>query len=832
MALPITITGITRSTGHNPPVKSSAGNFYIVERASAGDLAVFKATDPTVSWTQQDSADRPSGPTIFIISSVQDGDILHIATSVGSSGYEYHTFNMATDQWVVTNQLIEDPTNRETHEWISIAVRSDGDIVVVYAGDTDQVMGGKKERVDVNVRTGGTWGGPVVLDAADDIHYGNPNCVKASGTDDIHIIFQQTTNTDDPPTAWENTHLRTIDPSNVLSTVVTNTEDTVAAINGIQNAVTWDDAGTERIRAVTADGTAGHVQRFKDDASNDITTDAAKIEYASSSHTPTVSSLVNNGTAIITMAIDPADDSLHVLWSNDDDTQDIWYSTSTDKGATWATEAEELNGVAIEKSISANIYIRGSDTVLAYVYGESSSTKYNEKVLTAGALDIAPTGIASTESFGTAVVTTGAVDISPTGIASAENIPNPLISIDITPTGIASAENVPSPVITTGATDISPTGIVSAEAFGTAVITTGAVDISPTSIASTETFGTAALTIDITPTGIASAEAFGTAVITTGAVDIIPTGIASTESFGAAVITTGVVDISPTSIASAEAFGAAVISQAQNLAPTGIASTEAFGTAVITTGAVDITPTGIVSAESFGTTIITVAQDIAPTGIASAEVVPAPALSIDITPTGIASAEAIPNPVITTGAVDISPTGIASTEAFGVAVITTGIFDIAPTGIASTESFGTAVITTGVVDISPTGIASAEAVSGPVITVGAVDIAPTSITSTETIPNPVVTTGAVDISPTGIASTEAFGTTVVDAGGLVQDLSPIGIPSAEVFGVLHVTPKFGNKRYILDGSNNARIAAELHAQILREDEELMIVIKIIGAYLL
>ena len=137
--------------------------------------------------------------------------------------------------------------------------------------------------------------------------------------------------------------------------------------------------------------------------------------------------------------------------------------------------------------------------------------------LAAGALDITPTGIASTEAFGTAVVTTGAVDISPTGIASAEAFGSHTVTLT---------------------QDVSPSGIASEEAFGTAVLTTGAVDISPSGIASEEAFGTADVSqaTFLTPTGIVSEEAFGTAVITTGAVTVSPTGIVSAEAFGSHTI--------------------------------------------------------------------------------------------------------------------------------------------------------------------------------------------------------------------------------------------------------------------------------------------------------
>jgi len=245
--LPTTIVSDVGLAGHHSPFKSSGGAFYSVVRADADELDVYKATDPTDLWTIQGTGPVHAG-TIEGFSSVQDGDVIHIV-AWSSATYEYYTFNMATDAWVV-DQLIETPTNAPSagFAWASIAVRSDGDVVVVYSGDTDQNMGGTKERVDVNIRTGGTWGGPVALDAAGDIHYGNPNCVLGATSDRVHFGWSETTNTTDPPTTWASFQGRTLDPSdNSLSTAVGVAQDTAGALLGASNVVAYDDGTTIRM---------------------------------------------------------------------------------------------------------------------------------------------------------------------------------------------------------------------------------------------------------------------------------------------------------------------------------------------------------------------------------------------------------------------------------------------------------------------------------------------------------------------------------------------------------------------------------------------------------
>ncbi len=389
MALPTTIVSKAFIPGHKPPFKSAAGAFYVIALASADSgPGVYKATDPADAWVEQDTANNPSvSITTSVFSVVQEGDLLHMA--YGVTTLTYSQFDMSSDTWqnVPTGktQTIDSLTNAPTFPWVSIAVRSDGDVVVVYAGDTDQVMGGKKERVDVNVRTSGTWGGAVVLSANDtaDEHYGNPNCVKASDSDDIHIVWGKTTALADPPTAWSASETRTIDSGDTLSTIDLDAIDTAGVLLGIQNGVSFDDSGTQvaRFAAVTPTFGPCFLLSHTGTGGKEIEFEAtSNIAYAGATFSPKV----NGEAGIATIAGPDADGDLHILWSNTDDTDDIYYVTSTDTGDTWSAEAQEGADAVTCNFISANIYVRGIDTVLAYIYDDGGVTKYNEKVIIEG----------------------------------------------------------------------------------------------------------------------------------------------------------------------------------------------------------------------------------------------------------------------------------------------------------------------------------------------------------------------------------------------------------------------------------------------------------------
>ena len=380
MAFPTTIFSGGGIGGHQPPCKSSAGNFYSIVPISTTAIDAYKATDPEGgSWSAVDvGANNPAGfGTLSILSYVQAGDSIMCCTWDGTI-YEYHRFNMSIDTWdVVDSDIGTLSGNLPTFPWCSIAVRNDGDIICVIAAETDQVMGGKKERVDYveSTNDGTSWGTHTALDAAGDIHYGNPNVAKGPLTDDMHIVWQITGNIADPPTAWTDSKFRTLDPANSLSTVITSVRDSDTTMLGLSNIVTYEDAGTQRIFFTYALSNSIWAIRTTEDGSDNIQNGTSEIV---TSDDP----FINGEVGVVTIAEDSG--TLYVLYSAALDSQDIWYLTSTDDGDTWATEVEEVNTVVCNH-ISCNIYQRGADTVLAFVYDNAGTIYYNEKLLSAGA---------------------------------------------------------------------------------------------------------------------------------------------------------------------------------------------------------------------------------------------------------------------------------------------------------------------------------------------------------------------------------------------------------------------------------------------------------------
>lgn len=418
---PIIIPGY-HDPGHNPPYKSSSGNFYAVTRlphvnATNRIINVCKATDPTGAWITQDSANAPWGIAdhransyLPVMTTRQAGDTIHIVfyrdpgTPQDDPQLRYVTFDMSTDLYVIVDgfdtehgEMIENHgvSGEPEFPWFSIAdVRADGEVIVVYAGLSDKIMGGDKHRVDYARRTGlDTWSAGNALDAAGDIHYGNPNC--ALGTSNAtHFIWQTTSAAPDPPTAWTDSQGRTLDSANTLSTVDNSASDTGSYLLGNPNVLSYDDGGTQIVLSLGSWQDSFEFGDGTEDGSGDLLLTATALTESISPDVFDFDATGRASVSVLTFVLggENATD-IHCLYSGGGTAgvdQDIYYTKSTDNAVTWSTPTEELDATACN-FISANIYVRGSDTVLAYTYNREDAsgdanrtTKYGEKILIAG----------------------------------------------------------------------------------------------------------------------------------------------------------------------------------------------------------------------------------------------------------------------------------------------------------------------------------------------------------------------------------------------------------------------------------------------------------------
>ena len=369
MALPVTLSSPTIAVhnAYHGPFKSSGGNFYTIlcgttamssvwavqdgdnihvifthDSTATRNLTAWKATDPTSSFAEQDTSNRPS-------------------TGGSDSELFYARFDMSSDAWVDLGTSdfeiqIDAAGTTQLDTACTIGVRSDGDIVVAYNGDSEMLMGSEFERVDFNVSTdnGATWAGPTSLDNAGTEDW--TGCVIVPGSSDrMHAFFKNDTNDD--------AYQRTIRSNDSLETFPSSFDTAIHNGNySFGHGVSYDDGGTQRVRCPYMDVSPDHafVAKFDSADTPTLSTDDASDQD------------INVGS--YSLSVNAKD--LQLLYSNNAD-NDLYRNTNDDD-AGWTADNEELDAVSVTAPISTNVYVRSSNNRLAYIYSDGGTVKYNE----------------------------------------------------------------------------------------------------------------------------------------------------------------------------------------------------------------------------------------------------------------------------------------------------------------------------------------------------------------------------------------------------------------------------------------------------------------------
>lgn len=383
MALPVTISGTTTApqNSYHGPFKSSGGAFYTILRDSTVLSAVeaWKATDPTSSFSEQDGANRPDfgSVTILSLSVFQKGDLLHVAGQNISEEVWYARFDMSTDAWIEIStgdrDILVDGAPDGARDACSIAVEETGtDIVILYQGQTDKVMGTNYERIDYAKSTdsGQTWsaGNLVAKDGKDESHWTGPRIVRGS-SDRVHFFFADWTNLD--------AYQRTLRSDDTLETFPAAIDSAISSsIYTVGHGVSYVSGAATKIRCPYHDSSSkASVAKF-DSADSPGAGDPEDVDVSDNTvrlyNNSTVSCLAVNGT------------DLQLLYADFTD-QDL-YRDSNDDDAGWGTDTEEWDAVDI-RHVSSNVYDR-SGAKLAMIVDDGGTVKYNEVALAAAAASL------------------------------------------------------------------------------------------------------------------------------------------------------------------------------------------------------------------------------------------------------------------------------------------------------------------------------------------------------------------------------------------------------------------------------------------------------------
>jgi hypothetical protein len=228
MAFPTTIsTSIETYHGVAGPFVSSSGYVYVVTRGpTASTIQIFKATDPASSWFSAGNLAVTSGNTIRHINAYQLGDTLHIATrdaaAANSNVIRYHAFDMSTDAFTTSNELVKTTyTQKGTvdESMIGIVVRSAGAKIILYEGP--QVLADVQRARTYYARHLGTaWTADFALDNGGNADW-YPQEVVLGLANRVHFFLLDSTNND--------LYQRTLTSANALETFPSAFDTSIAS---------------------------------------------------------------------------------------------------------------------------------------------------------------------------------------------------------------------------------------------------------------------------------------------------------------------------------------------------------------------------------------------------------------------------------------------------------------------------------------------------------------------------------------------------------------------------------------------------------------------------
>lgn len=382
MALPVTISDVSfpSENYYIGPFLSSAGNVYVIpRRASTGRIEAQKATDPTSSFSIVSAGTGPlvQAGTLTSAWCYQVVDVIHLAflDFGASSSLSYCNFDMSTDTWTAEEVVLlafDNGPQTAATDSVSIGVRSDGDVIVLYNGDGDAIMGTDYARVDYARKESGSWTTGIPVDGAGEDHWHGASIVMGA-SDRAHLFYRN----DDLDDGY---HV------------------TLTSANNLQTPTAFDATGANDHAHMFGKGVA-----FASGADTKIrvpyTDSTNKVSIAGfvSADNPTVSvvatdvsdTTLGNPTRSYDLAVDV--DKQWLLYV-EGSTGDLWRVNTGADNDTWDSDVELLDAVNISE-LSSNIYQRGTDIVFAYIYNDGGTIKYNEYVISSagGSATVTPT---------------------------------------------------------------------------------------------------------------------------------------------------------------------------------------------------------------------------------------------------------------------------------------------------------------------------------------------------------------------------------------------------------------------------------------------------------
>lgn len=329
----------------------------------------MKATsDPSVDGNWADVDFSLTGEPVVSMWCFEDGGDIHIATQGAGGIVRYHVFDPGTDTFTTKNEVVVTNNPLAGFEAVSIAVRSDGDVIIGYAGDDagDAAIFYAREE-------GSGWTTNVQVDGAATTDDYTGVVIVLGVSNRMHFFYRNDTDND--------ALHRSLSSANSLDTADQVIDATPNAINFVFAHGVSYVSGATKVRVPYLDSVqTASLAELDSGADPSIATSTGVSD--------TNVAVENNVSPVMCCAVDGT--VLHLLFSQSSD-EDIFHDSNADD-AGWQTDDEEKDAVTCNR-ISCNIYTRGS-LVLAYLYLDDTTVKYDERSLTAPGNVTPPVGSA------------------------------------------------------------------------------------------------------------------------------------------------------------------------------------------------------------------------------------------------------------------------------------------------------------------------------------------------------------------------------------------------------------------------------------------------------
>lgn len=374
MAFPTSVTTDGLNRGAAGPFISSTGNIYFVSLSqNAYDVRMWKATDPTSSFSNVGTDIVIGGGTdeIWSIAGYQVGDNIHVVTKNGVSDgtlvdIRYHQFDCSTDTWFWANTAIKSNMTlgtggRGIQAMVDICVRGDGAIFIAYNGSAENVSTVLYERLYYTRNLNGdqvTWSSDIALTSATAtaVNWRGAKMLLG-GANRVHFFFQDITN--------DRVYERTLNTSNSLEPLNAGTAAPIGAWESIeQRGVYLSATDVSHFPFMHSSGSVNSLNF----TTSDVPVVATDLDITGATNVlaspiKNVISYAANGNAVAAVFCD----------SNND-----LYTTQRVSGS-W--QAPTLKRACSASAVYATTYTRSTALVMAFVYLDSGDHFYDEFTL-------------------------------------------------------------------------------------------------------------------------------------------------------------------------------------------------------------------------------------------------------------------------------------------------------------------------------------------------------------------------------------------------------------------------------------------------------------------